>query len=268
MSELFYLFSEIDDRVRPLVFCVRRWAQSVKVTMPCPGSWISNFGLTCMVIFFLQQLKRPILPSLQHLCQRARPQDRRTLEFDGTAVSFLRDLSLLDFRTTNTDSLQDLLLQFFDFASQMNFKDRALSIFHGHDQTKPDNGRIYIVNPLEPDLNVTRNVNAGECDRLQAAVRTAFWLLQSEISSKNRSPTHPWGILGLLQDTTKEKIQPEMFYDLRMMQVNNLFDLNDDKPKSGEKPVKFVSTTMKNTVKRIKQETKQKIFNKKLTKKT
>lgn len=65
MSELLYLYGEINSNVRPLVFTIRQWAASVGITNSSPGHWISNFSLSLMVLFFLQSKK--ILPSLNRL---------------------------------------------------------------------------------------------------------------------------------------------------------------------------------------------------------
>lgn len=66
MSELLYMYGEIDWRVRPLIFTIRKWAQCLKLTTKnIPGPWITNFSLSLMVLFFLQQKK--ILPPLNLL---------------------------------------------------------------------------------------------------------------------------------------------------------------------------------------------------------
>lgn len=73
MSDLLYIMGEIDDRVRPLVFTIRKWASEVGLTSAHPGRWITNFSLTLMVLAFLQKPNHgpPILPSLNHLIKCA-----------------------------------------------------------------------------------------------------------------------------------------------------------------------------------------------------
>ena len=66
MSEILYTLKEIDNRVAPLVFIIRSWARSVELTNSNPGRWITNFSLTLLVIFFLQN-KAKVLPPLQVL---------------------------------------------------------------------------------------------------------------------------------------------------------------------------------------------------------
>lgn len=65
MSEILYTLKEIDNRVAPLVFIVRCWAKVVGLTNSNPGRWITNFSLTLLVIFFLQN--KAVLPPLQVL---------------------------------------------------------------------------------------------------------------------------------------------------------------------------------------------------------
>lgn len=75
MSELLYLYGEINSNVRPLVFTIRQWAASVGITNSSPGHWISNFSLSLMVLFFLQSKK--ILPSLNRLQNIARKYEKK-----------------------------------------------------------------------------------------------------------------------------------------------------------------------------------------------
>lgn len=70
MTELLFLYGEVNVKVRPLVFAIREWASHVGITNSQPGPWISNFSLSLMVLFFLQ--KKKILPSLKMLKQDTR----------------------------------------------------------------------------------------------------------------------------------------------------------------------------------------------------
>lgn len=148
MSELLYMFGELDQRVRPLTFSIRRWAQACGLTNPSPGRWITNFSLTCLVIFFLQQMKHPILPTINSMMKSATSDDMRLTE-DGINCSFGRDFERYGFRCRNTAKLSELLLQFFEFYSQFDFHNRAVSLNEGRAIAKPDHSALYIVNPLE-----------------------------------------------------------------------------------------------------------------------
>lgn len=69
MSDLLYTLSTIDNRVRPLIFTIRRWAYQMGLTNNSPGRWITNFSLTLMVLFFLQKVN--ILPAVNSLMSLA-----------------------------------------------------------------------------------------------------------------------------------------------------------------------------------------------------
>lgn len=198
MSELMFLFGELDRRIRPLMFCVRHWARSTGITYSNPGHWVSNFGLTCLVIFFLQQLSEPILPSLNHLISHSRPEDVRTLESDR--ISFLRDFNLLTFKTTNTSTLPELLLQFFEFYSNFKFKEKALSLHAAHALDRSDSADMFVVNPMEPHLNVTQNARQRECERMQNGMRIARNVLETEIEKGRNNANEPWGILEMIRE--------------------------------------------------------------------
>ncbi len=73
MSELLYLYGELDPRVRPLVFVVRKWAREHGLTEEArPTSFFTNFTLTSLVLFFLQAKHKMLPPfaDLRHLAGR------------------------------------------------------------------------------------------------------------------------------------------------------------------------------------------------------
>ncbi|XP_017086763.1 poly(A) RNA polymerase, mitochondrial [Drosophila eugracilis] len=229
MSELLYIFGEMDNRVRPLTFCIRRWAQTCGLTNPSPGRWISNFSLTCLVMFFLQQLRQPILPTIGALVKAAEPGDLRFTE-DGINCTFARDVERLGFKSRNQSSLSELLLQFFEFYSQFDFHNRAISLNEGRPLSKPDHSAMYILNPLEQLLNVSKNVSLEECERLRIEVRNAAWVLESEVENASLSEEEgerkelSWGLLNLFKHPEKAVVRPNMFFKPRMVEVSDLFE--------------------------------------------
>lgn len=173
MSELFYLFGEIDARVRPLNFFMRRWAEEWEITRVFrPGPWISNFTLSCLVLFFLQQLKEPILPSIDELKRQALGTDKRSITEDVECV-FLRDINRLNFKTTNTDTLEQLIEHFFNFYANFDFEQMIISLNAG--KTLPGNSVVpmHIINPLEPERNVSINVSLQETCNFKTKAKQA-----------------------------------------------------------------------------------------------
>lgn len=220
MSELLYMYGQLDERVQPLVFCVRQWAKCVGLTNPNPGRWISNFSLTLLVLYFLQSLKQPLLPSINVLIAKSRKEDRRTTE-DNINCTFLRDLNALNFQTQNTDPVQELLAQFFDFYSQFDFATRGLSLNEAKTILKPDHSAMYIVNPLETNLNVSKNLSLEETERFRIEVRNAAWILESGAEHKDADGS--WGLLSLFRTNQKTLLRPNMFFKSRMVELTDLF---------------------------------------------
>lgn len=199
MSELLYLFGQLDVRVKPLVFVIRKWANSVGLTNSVPGPWITNFSLTCLVLFFLQQVKRPILPPINLLVKSATAADLRVTT-DNINCTFLRNVNNLNFETKNTDSLGRLLFQFFEFYSQFDFANRAISLNEARTVIKPDDSAMYMINPLELGMNVSKNLNAMEVDRFKVEVRNAVWFLESSMDKVSISKgDHSWGLTYLFK---------------------------------------------------------------------
>ncbi|CAG2057787.1 unnamed protein product [Timema podura] len=198
MGELLYIMGSLDDRVKPLVFAVRMWAREVGLTNPTPGRWITNFSLILLVIFFLQQ-RSPVLPSLKQLVAQAGPDDRRITP-DGVNCTFIRDLKKLiehnETKKQNKDSLETLLLNFFEFYSSFDFSSRAISIVEGMTIPKPEHAPLYIVNPLERGFNVSKNVSHEETERLRIELRNAAWALEStwekHDSASSKSKIEPY----------------------------------------------------------------------------
>lgn len=255
MSELLYMFTQIDERVAPLVSSIRRWAQTNGVTNTCPGVWISNFSLTCLVIFYLQQLMKPVLPAINTLVAQARPQDRRIAEEGELQCTFLRDLNLLNFKKENTDSLDRLLIGFFEFYSQMDFKESAISLNDAKLHAKPVRSAVYVINPLEPILNVTKNISYAECERFRIEVRNAAWLLESTgKDATNRNNSETWGLLDLFCSQKTPISRPPEFFQPRMVDVNNLFNENDGETTKTDQNTKFKNSSVKNVVDNIKKQ--------------
>lgn len=254
MSELLYLFGEVDERVRPLVFCIRKWASATGITNPSPGRWTSNFSLTLLVLFFLQQLKQPILPSVNQLVKCATSNDIRITD-NNINCTFLRDLNNLKFQRHNKDSLSYLLTQFFEFYSQFDFTGKAISLNEGRQTLKPDHAAMWIVNPLETSLNVSKNVSFEEVERFKFEVKNAAWILE-EKSDKADDPF--WGLLNLFKTNKQAIVRPQMFFKSRLVDVNDLFAGGGDHEEA-KNHIKFSSSTLKNTVNAIRQQTKREI---------
>uniref|UniRef100_A0A1Q3F3W0 Putative polya rna polymerase mitochondrial n=1 Tax=Culex tarsalis TaxID=7177 RepID=A0A1Q3F3W0_CULTA len=263
MSELLYMFGQIDPRVQPLTCCVRRWAQAVGLTNHAPGYWITNFSLTMLVMYFLQQLPEPILPPVNRLFSNATRSGLRISE-DQISCSILRDLSKLDFKSTNATPLDELLLQFFEFYSHFDFNQRAISLNIGTSILKPDHSPLYIVNPLETVLNVAKNVNTEETELFRIQVRNALWLLDTHDRATTAAGDE-WGLASLLWNkaAVKERITPQMFFTKRLLNVRDIFE-EADGPRAAtttttKTNVEYKNRTVQNQVVGIQRATREQI---------
>ncbi|XP_058810123.1 poly(A) RNA polymerase, mitochondrial [Phymastichus coffea] len=220
MSELLYIYGEIDNRVKPLIFTVRKWAESVQLTNKMvPGQCITNFSLSLMVIFFLQQKK--ILPTINLLKAHATRDDIRIADV-CVDCTFHRDITKLQEVTKghSQDSLEELLREFFTFYGNFDFETKAISLKEGHTLAKPEYSALYICNPLELTFNVSKNVSFQELGRMRAAIRCAAWYLEDANSNKK---SENWGLISLFLNKSIEKT-----YIAPSIDIEALFQSNKD----------------------------------------
>ncbi len=169
MSDLLFMMGRLDDRVRPLAFAVKKWARRqglVNDVRPTP--YFTNFTLTLLVLFYLQ-CKPRILPTFQRLHDLARDMDRFTC-VDGVDATFLRNPkgANLNIKTSEA-TISELLRDFFHFyGSEFDYRTQSASLVSGaieQNRVKTVAARMQrssyaldVVNPLEPELNVSGNV--------------------------------------------------------------------------------------------------------------
>uniref|UniRef100_A0A6J0U772 Poly(A) RNA polymerase, mitochondrial n=1 Tax=Pogona vitticeps TaxID=103695 RepID=A0A6J0U772_9SAUR len=201
-SELLYLYGSLDPRVRVLVFSVRCWARVHGITNIIPGHWVTNFALTLMVLFFLQKRKPYIIPTLDQLKGLADAEDKQIIEgYDCTFVSNLNKIE----PTKNTETLDMLLLEFFQFYGKFDFNKYSLNIRKGREQNKPEAAALHIQNPFESNLNVSKNVSAAQLERFVTLAQDSAWLLHQELNDPSSNRSQPWGLAALLHTPAVKK---------------------------------------------------------------
>ncbi|XP_013172917.1 PREDICTED: speckle targeted PIP5K1A-regulated poly(A) polymerase-like [Papilio xuthus] len=123
-SHLIDFLLHADPRLLPLALLVRYWAQVHGFT----GSRrVTNYALTMMIIFYLQQASVSILPSVRWL-QRD-PAHRR--DIDQWNAGFMSDYSHLP-RSTNSSSVAELLGGFFQYYATFDFKELLVCPYLGY----------------------------------------------------------------------------------------------------------------------------------------
>ena len=199
MSELLYLFGEIDERFRPLVATVRYWASETGLTRSVPGHTITNFTLTLLTICYLQRLHVPILPTLEEMTKLARPEDHRvTYDIDCT---FHRDPSTFKkrYNNRNNDSLEKLLTGFLRFIETFDYSRETLTIVSKNSQAKSRQDHLYMQNPLEREHNVSKNVSLDQLKRLKVeAGKAQITLRESDDKTK-------WGLICFSKDNVPQQ---------------------------------------------------------------
>ncbi|XP_053974982.1 poly(A) RNA polymerase, mitochondrial isoform X2 [Hylaeus volcanicus] len=170
MTEVLFYYGEMDWRVKPLVCTIRKWARSVRITNEIPGVWLTNFSLTLLVIFYLQY--KNVLPTINKLVASVGNQKFKVIH--------PQNLDLNRNKTTEAESLYSLLYGFFEFYVTFQFSTHGMCLREGRYKLKADNSAVYIFNPFEPSLNVSRNVNMNELHHMIKEFRTALLRLENE----------------------------------------------------------------------------------------
>uniref|UniRef100_A0A3P9PBS5 Mitochondrial poly(A) polymerase n=1 Tax=Poecilia reticulata TaxID=8081 RepID=A0A3P9PBS5_POERE len=142
----------------------------------------------------------PIIPTLDRLRDLAGPADESVIE--GTDCTFVSDFSKIQLQS-NTDTLEQLLGDFFEFYATFPFSRMSINIRKGREQNKPEVAPLHIQNPFETSLNVSKNVNTSQLDRFVALCQESAWLLQqgearTQRGSGGNCMDNPWGLATLL----------------------------------------------------------------------
>ncbi|XP_055988061.1 speckle targeted PIP5K1A-regulated poly(A) polymerase [Sorex fumeus] len=204
-SRFLSLCSELDGRVRPLVYTVRCWAQGRALSGS--GPLLNNYALTLLVIYFLQTRAPPVLPTVLQLTQKAGEGEQ--VEVDGWDCSFPREASSLE-PSSNTEPLSSLLAQFFSCVASWDLSSSLLSLREGqalpvagglpaHGWEGLRLGPMNLQDPFDLSHNVAANVTSRVAGRLQNCCRAAASYCRS-LQFQRRSPRgRDWGLLPLLQ---------------------------------------------------------------------
>lgn len=165
MSELLYTLCQMNSKLQPLVIFVRQWAQIFDISVVVqPSQRITNFMLTCFVVFFLQHAK--MLPPTNSFVQC-------TNDANGLTTFWVKSADVR-FESENTSSLNELLIEFFRYYSTFDFKKNAISIPQGIITKKSRDDPIQVINPLETRYNVCGIVSVYERTQFVEACKFAL----------------------------------------------------------------------------------------------
>ncbi|NXA32369.1 GLD2 polymerase, partial [Eudromia elegans] len=125
-------YAYMENRVRPLVLVVKKWASFHDINDASRGT-LSSYSLVLMVLHYLQTLPEPILPSLQ----KNYPDS-----FDPTMQLHLvhqAPCSIPPYLSKNGSSLGDLLIGFLKYyATEFDWNHQMISVREAKAMPRPD----------------------------------------------------------------------------------------------------------------------------------
>ncbi|XP_050404280.1 poly(A) RNA polymerase, mitochondrial isoform X2 [Patella vulgata] len=170
MSELLYLYSQLDPRAPPLASIIKVWASHQGVTKSGPGSWPSNFMLLMMVIFFLQS--KSTLPSISTMASAlGKKNNVSPVDLSFSLTNIERFVS----NDNRHQTLEELLVEFFQFYLKFDFKLKGFSLITGEQVDNVNNSAMYIENPFVIGHNIATNVKLRNLmimkDRMESSLK-------------------------------------------------------------------------------------------------
>ncbi|XP_044728798.1 poly(A) RNA polymerase, mitochondrial-like [Chrysoperla carnea] len=212
-SSLVNFLLNSDVRLRPMMMVIKYWAKINDITGP---GKISNYALVMLLIFYLQQNPKPILPNISML---QHPSFDKIIE--GWNAGYNHNFY---FHTINEDSIPYLLHGFYEFYSTYEFSMKVISPFTAtsiskamfHDTEKLENifwrykaiilkdgvnklhvdSCMCIQDPFEHNHNLTKCVNNTTIKHLQTCCTASALICRKAIDSQS--------IISLLPQLFKE----------------------------------------------------------------
>uniref|UniRef100_A0A6G1RUU0 polynucleotide adenylyltransferase n=1 Tax=Hypotaenidia okinawae TaxID=2861861 RepID=A0A6G1RUU0_9GRUI len=125
-------YAYIENRVRPLVLVVKKWASFHDINDASRGT-LNSYSLVLMVLHYLQTLPEPILPSLQKMYPECFHPAMQLHLVHQAPSSIPRYLS------KNGSSLGDLLIGFFKYyATEFDWNHQMISVREAKAIPRPD----------------------------------------------------------------------------------------------------------------------------------
>ncbi|NWW78413.1 GLD2 polymerase, partial [Climacteris rufus] len=172
-------YAFIENRVRPLVLVVKKWANFHEINDASRGT-LSSYSLVLMVLHYLQTLPEPILPSLQKNYPEC---------FDPTVQLHLvhqAPCTIPPYISKNGSSLGDLLIGFFKYyATEFDWSHQMISVREAKAVPRPDgiewrNKFICVEEPFD-GTNTARAVHEKQkFDMIRGEFSQAWQLLRDK----------------------------------------------------------------------------------------
>ncbi|BFZ22730.1 hypothetical protein BsWGS_25769 [Bradybaena similaris] len=217
MTELLYLYSVCDPRVKPLMTVIKQWAICHHLTAGGEQQKPTTIGMLFMLLHYLQTRSPQVVPTLKTLQSYASTTDM--FYIDDTVYGLPSKPSLIP-RSQNKETIDTLLHGFFTFYSEFDFKNKAISVIEGCTFAKPaDATPVYIENPLSNGLNICRNVGGTQLKHFITAMKDAASKLETLNVKPGKSPVSR---LSVLFSTNQDS------QNLEPVQISQLFPEVED----------------------------------------
>lgn len=129
-SRLLGAYCRLDERVARLGHLVKQWAHHYELIGSSDGH-LNSYGYSLLAVFFLMQTSPPIVPNLQALAEGDKDpptvQDNRWGVERTWECGYWEDVHIVP-RTWNTMSIEELLVDFFEFYLSFDWARHAVSI--------------------------------------------------------------------------------------------------------------------------------------------
>lgn len=122
----------------------------------------------------------------------------------------------------NNDTLETLLYGFFEYYSKFDFYTNGICIRRGIPIRKPSQSALHITNPFETMLNVSKNVNIYEVNRIIQKLHDALYTLETADTSRS----HSWGLMTLLM---KPNLNLQYIFKTKSIK-ENIENCSEDSP--------------------------------------
>ncbi|XP_037981771.1 poly(A) RNA polymerase GLD2 isoform X1 [Motacilla alba alba] len=172
-------YAFIENRVRPLVLVIKKWASFHDINDASRGT-LNSYSLVLMVLHYLQTLPEPILPSLQKNYPEC---------FDPTMqLHFVHQAprTIPPYISKNGSSLGDLLIGFFKYyATEFDWNHQMISVREAKAIARPDgiewrNKFICVEEPFD-GTNTARAVHEKQkFDMIRGELTQAWRLLRDK----------------------------------------------------------------------------------------
>lgn len=196
ITDFMYTMGMLDRRIRPFIFMVRRWAKEFEITRYNARDNFTNFQLSYMCLSFLQQLKEPIIPTLDDVLrqmERTKPKDSSKSDRDV----FMFDCDRFQFETKNTDTVLELFKQFLDYYEVFDFSKYMISLRSIDKRQKPDPSPLYLDNVFDSTHPWGGNVSDAETSTLKIMIRQTQEEME-QCSAKPNDKNEDWGLLEII----------------------------------------------------------------------